>query len=61
LLRLRPLWQLQRWLEFLLWLRWLLRWRRLQPLWLLWLLWSLRLPLPGLRLVLFQLPSVALA
>jgi hypothetical protein len=58
LLQLRPLWRLQRWLEFLRWLRWLLRWRRLQPLWLL-QLWSLLwLPLPGLQLALSPLLSV---
>jgi hypothetical protein len=28
----RPLWQLQRWPEFLRWLRWLLRWLHWQPL-----------------------------
>jgi hypothetical protein len=58
LLLLRPLWQLQRWLARFHWLQWLLRWQHWRPLWLLWLLWSLRLQLPGLRLVLSPLQSV---
>jgi hypothetical protein len=58
LLRLRPLWQLQRWLVLFHWPLSQLRWRRWQPLWLL-QLWSLLwLPLPGLQLALSPLLSV---
>jgi hypothetical protein len=61
LLRLRPLWQLQRWLVLFHWPLSQLRLRRLQPLWLV-QLWSLLwLPLPELRLALSPLLSVALA
>jgi hypothetical protein len=56
----RPSLQLRRWPALFRWLLSLLRWRRWQPLWLL-QLWSLLWPqLPELRLVLFQLLSVAL-
>jgi hypothetical protein len=52
--------RLRRWLARFRWQRWLLRWRRWQPLWRLQLWSSLWLPLPELRLVLSQLPSVVL-
>jgi hypothetical protein len=61
LLQLLQCLRLQRWLVLFRWLQWLLRWRHLPPMSLQSLWWLLRLPLPELRLVLFQLPSVALA
>jgi hypothetical protein len=58
LLLLLPLWRLQRWLEFLRWRLSQLHWLHWQHLSLQSPLSSLWLPLPGLRLVLPQLPSV---
>jgi hypothetical protein len=57
-----PQWlRLRRWLARFRWQRWLLRWLPQQRLSLQSLWWLLRLPLPELRLVLFQLLSVVLA
>jgi hypothetical protein len=61
LLRLRPLWQLLRWLEFLRWRLLQLHSLHWQPLSLQSLWWLPRPPLPELRLVLSPLLSVVLA
>jgi hypothetical protein len=53
--------RLRRWLVLFRWQRWRLRWLPQQRLSLQSLWWSLRLQLPELRLVLFQLLSVVLA
>jgi hypothetical protein len=61
LLRLPQWLRLRRWLVLFRWQRWRLRWLPQQQLSLQSLLWLPRLQLPELRLVLFQLLSVALA